>query len=129
MVENCFSVTVFCICAAVAGVILKQYCSEQSLMLSLFASVGIVAYAINFFMPLIGEIQDIFLSAGLDSGYISIIFKGTAICILTRITTEICRDSGECAIASSVMLWGRGALLFISLPLLRTLIELIGGLI
>ncbi len=129
MVENCFSVTVFCICASVAGVILKQYCLEQSLLLSLFASVGIVAYAMNFFMPVIEEIQDIFLSAGLDSGYISIIFKGIAISILTRITVEICRDSGECAIASSVMLWGRGALLCISLPLLRTLVDLISNFI
>ena len=129
MVENCFEVTVFCVCSAVAGVLLKQYCSEQSLLLSLCASVGIIIGAMNFFMPLIDEVQDIFTCAGLESGYISIIFKGTAICILTRITCGICRDSGETALAASAELWGRGALLFISLPLLRTLTDLFADLL
>lgn len=76
--------------------------------------------------PVISQVQEIFADAGISSEYISLIFKAMAICFITQITCDICRDSGESAIASGAELWGRGALIVIALPILRALIELIG---
>lgn len=73
--------------------------------------------------PVLGDIRDIFLDSGLPESYISLVFKATAICLITQITSDLCRDSGETAIASAAELWGRGAVTFISLPLVRTLIS------
>lgn len=129
MVENCFSVAVFCICAAVLAVLLRQYCHEQSLLLSLGACTVVVGGFMMFLAPLITEIRDIFSAAGISEAYISIIFKAVAICFITRITCDLCRDSGEHAIASAAELWGRGAITFISLPIVRNLLEMIGGLL
>lgn len=73
--------------------------------------------------PVLDDIRDIFLDSGLPESYISLVFKATAICLITQITSDLCRDSGETAIASAAELWGRGAVTFISLPLVRTLIS------
>lgn len=73
--------------------------------------------------PVLGDIRDIFLDSGLPESYISLVFKATAICLITQITSDLCRDSGETAIASAAELWGRGAVTFITLPLVRTLIS------
>ncbi|MBO5384375.1 MAG: hypothetical protein J6A30_08755, partial [Ruminococcus sp.] len=42
MVENCFSVAVFCICAAIFAVLLRQYCREQSILIALAACVAVI---------------------------------------------------------------------------------------
>ncbi|MDE5835337.1 MAG: hypothetical protein K2H26_07445 [Ruminococcus sp.] len=123
MVENCFSVAVFCICSAILAVLLRQHCQEQSLMTALIACVAVLGGMMIFVEPLISEVSEVFSQAGISDSYISLIFKATAVCFVTQITCEICRDSGENAIASVAEMWGRGAVTFMSLPILKALIE------
>lgn len=129
MVENCFSVAVFCVCSAIFAVLLRQHCHEQSLMIALAACVAVVGGFMLFLAPLVSEVQDIFSQAGISDSYISLIFKAAAVCFITQITCEICRDSGENAIASAAEMWGRGAVTFMSLPVLKALLERINEII
>lgn len=123
MVDRSIATAGFCICSAILAVILRQHCREQSLMLALAACTAVIAGFMSFFSPMITEISDIFTRAGISDAYLSLIFKATAICIITQITCELCRDSGETAIASVAEIWGRGAVTFISLPLIKALLE------
>ena len=125
MVENCYSVAVFCICSALLAVLLKQYNRENAMLAALAACTGVLFGFVTLAAPMIGEIQEIFGQAGISESYISLIFKAAAICFITQMTSDICKDSGETAIASAAELWGRGAITFLSLPLVRVLIELI----
>lgn len=125
MVDSCFTVAAFCICAAVFAVLLRQYCREQSLMISLSACVAVIGAAASVLAPVITQVSGVFADAGISSSYISLIFKATAICFITQITCDICRDSGENAIASAAELWGRGTITVMSLPLIAALIEMI----
>ncbi|MBR6386211.1 MAG: stage III sporulation AC/AD family protein [Ruminococcus sp.] len=129
MVENCFTVSVFCICAAVLAVLLKRYCMEQSLLVALAACIGILGGFLYFLKPMISDIREIFASAGISENYISLIFKATAVCFITEISCEICRDSGENSIASAAEIWGRGAITFMSMPVLKMLVEKINEII
>ena len=129
MVENSLSISVFCICAAVLAVLLRQYCREQSMMIALGVCSAVIAGFMLFIEPVIAEVQEIFVGAGIPDSYMSIIFKAAAICFITQITCEICADSGEGAIASAAELWGRGALVFMSLPIIRSLLEKINEMI
>lgn len=76
--------------------------------------------------PILEDIREIFSGSGISDSYLALVFKATAICLITQITCELCRDSGEAAIASAAEMWGRGAVTFISLPLVKALIEQIG---
>lgn len=129
MVENCFSVAVFCVCSAIMAVLLRQHCHEQSLMTALMACIAVLGGMMVFVEPIISDVSDVFSQAGISDSYISLIFKATAICFITQITCEICRDSGENAIASVAEIWGRGAITFMSMPILKTLIEKINEII
>lgn len=129
MVESSLSVSVFCICAAVLAVLLRQYCREQSMMIALGVCTGVIAGFMLFIEPVISEVQEIFIESGIPDSYMAIIFKAAAICFVTHITCEICADSGENAIASAAELWGRGALTFMSLPIIRSLLEKINEMI
>lgn len=123
MVESCFSISVFCICSVVFAVLLKQYCREQSMLVALCTCIGVLAAFLMMINPIIGQVEYFFTEAGISSAYISIIFKAAAICFITQITCEICRDSGENAIASVAELWGRGAITLMSVPIIEALIE------
>lgn len=129
MVENCFSVAVFCVCSAIMAVLLRQHCHEQSLMTALMACIAVLGGMMVFVEPIILDVSDVFSQAGISDNYISLIFKATAICFITQITCEICRDSGENAIASVAEMWGRGAITFMSMPILKILIEKINEII
>ena len=71
------------------------------------------------------ELKEMFGSAGLDEGYTSVIFKSAAICIITEITRNICIDSGESAMASASVIWGKMTLTYMSMPLLLRIVDTI----
>lgn len=127
MVDRCITTAIFCICSAILAVLLRQHCREQSMMIALAGCTAVMGAFLAFFAPVITEISSIFSDAGISDSYLSLIFKATAICLITQITCEICRDSGESAIASAAEIWGRGAVTFISLPLIKALLEQING--
>lgn len=129
MVDSSFNVAAFCICASVFSVVLKQYCSEQSLLISLAACIGVIGAAMYYLAPAFSEIQNIFVDSGISESYISIIFKAASLSVITQITCDICRDSGENSIASAAELWGRCAVTFISIPIIKALLELINSII
>lgn len=97
------------------------------------AAIAISASVMTAFVVMLGgtvdEIRDIFNSAGISEDYISLIFKALAICCITHITAELCRDSGESAMASAAELWGRGAVTVLSLPVLKSFLQLIEKLV
>jgi len=125
MVDSCFQIAAFCLTGAVIAVLIRQYCKEQAMLLSLAVCSAVIVGFMLMIKPVLVKVSEIFDSAGLNSSYISLIFKAMAICFVTQIICEICKDSGENAIASVAELWGRGALLALSLPMLEALISII----
>lgn len=125
MVNDCFTVAVFCVCAAILAVLLRRYCCEQSMLISVAACAAIVGGFLIAAEPVIDEIEQLFADSGISSSYITLIFKALAICFITQITGDICRDSGETAIAAAADIWCRGSITAMSLPIIKALIETI----
>ncbi|MCI1268895.1 MAG: stage III sporulation AC/AD family protein [Ruminococcus sp.] len=125
MVDSCFQVAAFCIAGAIAALVIRQYCREQAMLLTLAVSAAVMYGFVKIISPVLENVREMFSDAGMSDSYISLLLKATAICFTTQILSEICRDSGELAIASASELWGRGALLVLSLPMLDALLETI----
>ncbi|MDE5946535.1 MAG: stage III sporulation AC/AD family protein [Oscillospiraceae bacterium] len=119
------AVSGFCIAGAVLSVLLKQYCKEQSMMISLGVCIIIFAGAVGIISPVLEKTSELFTESGVNEGYIIIVFKAMAICFITQITSDICRDSGENAIASSAELFGRVLIILMSLPFIESLVDII----
>ncbi len=128
MTDRCFVTAGFCICSAVLAVLLRQHCKEQSMLLAVAVCTAVLGSFVTFAMPIMEEISGIFNEAGISDSYLSIIFKAVAICIITKITAQLCRDSGESSIASVAELWGRGAVTLVSLPLVKSILEQVSSL-
>lgn len=123
MVSDVTAVSGFCIAGALLAVLLKQYCREQSMMLSLGVCIIVFAGAVSIISPVMERLILLFTQSGLDESYILLVFKATAICFITQITSDLCRDSGENAVASVMELWGRISVMLISVPLIESIVE------
>ena len=123
MVENSLSVAGFCVCSAILAVLLRQYCREQSMLTALAACCAILSGCVIILRPMLTDIRSIFQQAGISDSYIALLFKSAAICYITQITCDICKDCGESAISSAFEMWGRASIAMLSLPVLRALLE------
>ena len=127
MVGNCYTVCVFCIGGSLFSLLLKQYCAEHSLLLSAAMCASVFIASILLLESPLDEIRNILLSADIPESYISVLLKSLGICCITHISSELCRDSGESAMGAAAELWGRYALIAVSIPVMRGFIELIGS--
>ena len=61
--------------------------------------------------------------------YLRIIFKSLGVTYLTQFASDYCKDCGENAISSQVLLAGRIAIVVISLPLFKAFAQIVKSLI
>lgn len=126
---NVIALTGAGIAAAVLSAVLRQYNREYGLYISLAACALILGAVLSAVSPLLNLIESLREAAGIDSAYISVLLKALAVCFMTQLASDCCRDGGEAAIASKIDFAGRIAVLLISVPLFERLLGLIKDLI
>ncbi|MCL2693944.1 MAG: stage III sporulation protein AC/AD protein family [Oscillospiraceae bacterium] len=117
------------IVAAVLSVILRQQNREFGIYIPLIAGTLILAAAVTAMRPAIDTVRNLIESTGMNNIYGQTLLKALAICYLTQLTADACKDAGETAIAGKVELAGKIAVVLLSLPLFNSLVQLITGLI
>lgn len=115
--------------AAVLSVVLKQYKPEYSMFISIAAGVLIFLAVLTVIDPILDFIGELTDKAGLDGIYGEVLIKSLAICYITQLACDCCKDAGESAIAGKLQIAGKIAILLIALPMFRSLTEIVTGLI
>lgn len=117
------------ILSAVLCVITRQYKPEAALGVSLACGVLIMTAVVTMLAPSVAAISELAAAAGLSGGYSQVLLKALAVCYLTQLASDSCRDAGESAIASKIELAGKAAIAVISLPVFTELAQLVTDLI
>lgn len=68
-------------------------------------------------------LTDMFTASTSGSSVLVSVYKSAAICILTKIASDICRDSGNMTVSDIVEFSGRIALLIIAFPFIESVIK------
>ena len=126
---NIFAIVGVGVTAAAASAMLRRLHGEFGLFVSLAASaviLGAVIVSLDPLLELLGELAE---ETGTQSQYIGILMKALAVCVITRLASECCRDSGESAIAAKIELAGKAAVLLVAVPLFRAILDIVRGLI
>lgn len=118
-----------CIFAAAMCRLFDSGAKEYSVMIKTAAAAAIAAAVLNGIIPVIGRLENMYAATGGDSAYFTILLKSLGICFLTGLAADICRDSGESALAMQAETAGKTALLIIALPLFEQAADLASGLI
>ena len=115
--------------SAVLCIIVRQYKPEMALGISIACGVIFMLAVLSMLKPCAELISDLTAAAGLDGGYSRTLFKALAVCYITQIGSDCCKDAGESAIATKIELAGKAAIVVISLPVFTSLAEVVTELV
>ena len=109
--------------SAILFVVIKKYSPEYMI----FAEIGSVLLVFLLLYPYIKDIIDFYYEyadyGGVDNSYLKIVLKSIGIALLTQFTSDICKDSGQSALAGKIEFAGKLLIAVLALPLAKSLIE------
>lgn len=123
------SIAGICIISAVMCKLFANEGKEYGLYIKIAAASVIMSMIIIFVSPVTETIRNIYDKAGADEEYLTILFKALGICYVTQFACDVCRDSGENALATQAELAGKVSLLIIALPLFNSLADIVANLV
>ena len=116
--------------AVLIGLILTLVISKQSkdmsLLLTLAVCVLVCLGALEFLEPVTELLRELRRLGGLDSEAVSILMKASLIGLLSELMGLVCADVGEGALGKALQILSNAAVLWLSIPLLRQLITMVG---
>ena len=113
------------VAAVMLIMIIRQGRAEFSPLMSLAVCLILFAAAAASLYPVTAYLSEL-TSGSLLEPYAGILLKALGVGLITQTTAEVCRDSGESAIAGKVELLGKTEIILLSLPLLHDLLRVAG---
>lgn len=113
------------ITATLLIVVLKDKNPVFALLTALAATVIMAGYTVLGLGEIFSDFERLFEVGGIDASYGKIIIKVIAVAYFTEITSALCRDAGETAIAQKLDLAGRVAVLILTVPAVSQLMTVI----
>ena len=111
------------LCALAAILILKGQKSDFAVFVGAAAGVILLGVAVTTFLPVFDFIKEMIIQTSF-SEHMTTLGKALGITLAVQLSSEICRDSGEAALASKLELIGKAEILILALPLISELISL-----
>ena len=126
---NIIAIVAIGIIAALLSITIKQHKPEFGMYISLAAGVIILLAVVRHVTPVLDTIGELIDAVSLEAAYGAALLKALAICYITQIACDTCRDSGETAIAAKIEMAGKLAIILVSLPLFRAVVDIVTDLI
>ena len=115
------------IMAALLVTVLKKQSPETALLLSLAVCALIALLLVDALRPLLRFFEKLHKQTGLQEGLLTPMAKSVGIGLLTQISSTVCADAGQGAIARLIELCGGILALSVALPLFEAVLDLVGS--
>ena len=111
------------VCVCIINLILKQYQRAFILPVNILYIVTIALLTIGNLADKFENLSDIFTVSSSLGRVMTSIYKSAAICILTKISSDLCKESGNMVVSDMIELGGRIALLVVAYPFVESIIK------
>ena len=106
-------------------IIIKQYKPEFAIYVSIIAGVAIIYLIFNKLEGIINLLKTISNKSGINNEFIELLLKITGIAFLAEFSINLCKDSGESAIANKIEMGTKVVIVSMSIPIISSLLEVI----
>lgn len=120
-----FQVLAAVLVAAVLGVMLSRQAGELSVLLTLAAGCMVLWAALSFLQPVVEFWEELQRLGGLNQQWVTVLLKAAGIAIVGELASMVCTDAGNASLAKAVGVLTAAAMLWLAIPLLRGLLELV----
>lgn len=124
-----FKILAIAILTCIATLIVKQVKPEFASIVAISGGIVILLLLINYIESILSVFQGLAQKANLSPTLFSSILKIIGIGYLTEFTSNICSDCGQTSLASKVGLAGKIIILFLALPIVTNLLNIIMGIL
>lgn len=111
--------------AVILGLMLRQQGKDIALLLSTAVCCMVIAVGISYLTPVVDFLRELQANTGMDPAFIRIILKSVGIGLVAEIAGLICTDAGNAALAKTIQILATAVILWLALPLMRALLELV----
>lgn len=111
--------------ALILGLVLGKQSSDVAVVLNLLVCGMLLAVAVGFLNPIIAYFRELTQLTELDSDLLALLVKAAALGMLCQITSMLCADAGNSALGKGIELASVCVILWLSLPILSTFVQLI----
>lgn len=127
--ETVFQIAAICLLAAVLTALLKKNSPELALLLALAAVVAALFLLSGELQSVAAFFRRLMQAGGISTQLFTPLFKTVAIALVSRVGADLCRDTGESAMASLVDMAGAFGAIMVALPLFEAVWEILQTLI
>ena len=106
-------------------IIIKQYKPEFAIYVSIIAGILIIYLIFNKLEGIINLLKTISNKSGINNEFLELLLKITGIAFLAEFAINLCKDSGEGAIASKIEMGTKVIIVSMSIPIISSLLEVI----
>ncbi len=107
------------------ALLLKKYTPELSLAATMVAGSVILWFSVSLCGQILDILREIALRSGVEEVYLLPVLKCVGIGIVSHLAAQTCRDAQQGSIASAVELCAVLCALYVSLPLIRSMLTLV----
>lgn len=111
--------------ALIASVLGLSLGKDMSLLLSLTVCAMGIAAALEFMEPVLDLLRQMEAAADIPGDILKILFKAVGIGLTAEIAGMICKDAGSGAIANMLRIFACIVILWLSIPLLQSILTLL----
>ena len=112
------------IIAVILGIALSKRSADVAMVLSILVCCMILTAMAGFLEPVMDFLRELQQIAHLDGQMVEILLKAVGIGLISEIAALICADSGSGALGKGLIILASAVILFLCLPLMRSLLEL-----
>ena len=117
-------VAVIAVASCVLVLLLKQNRPEFSIFVQLCCIAVVVGFCLDAMRDVFETASSMLKNTEVSIGYFRLLIKALSTAVVTHIAGDICRDSGNSALAGTVELAGKTIILSLALPIITALAEI-----
>ncbi len=123
--ERFFQAAAGVMAAIIMWIILSKQGKEYALLLSICACTLILLVMFRFLEPVIDLLMQLQNLGNLQPEWLEIMLKAVGIGLIAEMGALICNDAGNAALGKTLQILGAVAVLWLSIPLMNSLIDLL----
>ena len=126
MSELLFKICGLALISAMLILLLKRWGGDQAALLRVASGIVLATVCFSAASPLIEYARELSESVGdaMLSESVTLMLRVLAVAVVTHVCSGICRDCGEGAIGNYVEIGGRVEIVILSLPMIKSIIDL-----
>lgn len=126
---NAYSAIAAVVISAILALMIRRYRPEFAILISIAAAIMTLFFLLPCFAAVIEFLKVTARSLSGAEEKMRLLLKALGVAICAELGADLCRDSGESAMAGKVELCGKMTVLLLALPLATELLQMIEGLL